>query len=198
MTHARLDEKTGGRTARKAIRLDDSDSIKLSSYDLASIAYNMDEYRLIGVKGTELLLVANCRDFCRAVRDDASLRSSLKVPDGHRAVFAEGHATLTGQSSLVSRFWNREFRLTPALPKTKPFGLAPQLVSASRRSYNTLTILLYLMDLISPSHHWRDMLLRLIDAHGIDSHIMGFPLGGQNLRSGRVHRDQSSRTVEVS
>lgn len=107
--NARIEDKdrrtNGG--LRKAIRLlkslkYDSDSIDLSSYDLASIAYNMDEYRLLGVKGTELLLVANCRDFCRAVRDDAALRSSLTVPDGHRPVFAEGHATLSGQRSLVA------------------------------------------------------------------------------------------------
>lgn len=73
------------------------------------------------------------------------------------------------------RFWNRDFRITPALPKTKPANLARQFVFASRRSYNTLTILLYLMDLICPHHHWRDRLLQLIEAHAIDCTHMGFP-----------------------
>lgn len=73
-----------------------------------------------------------------------------------------------------SRFWNRELRITPALPKTKPANLAAQLVAGSRRSYNTLTILLYLMDLVSPLHHWRQRLPQLIDAHAIPRRSMGF------------------------
>lgn len=79
------------------------------------------------------------------------------------------------------RFWNREFKLIPALPKTKPAGLAAQLVSGSRRAYNTLTILLYLMDLICPSHRWRGRLLRLLEAHSIDPNSMGFPHGWAEL-----------------
>lgn len=78
-------------------------------------------------------------------------------------------------SANHSRFWNREFRITPELPKTKPPGLAAQLVPGSRRSYNTLTILLYLMDIMSPSHHWRARLVKLLETHTIDCRFMGFP-----------------------
>jgi abortive infection bacteriophage resistance protein len=74
-----------------------------------------------------------------------------------------------------SRFWDRDFRITPELPKTKPAGLRLQLVTSSRRSYNTLTLLLYLLDLISPGHHWRERLLRLIADHKVDLKLMDFP-----------------------
>lgn len=74
-----------------------------------------------------------------------------------------------------SRLWDRHLTITPALPKTKPTGIRAQLVAGSRRSYNTLTILLYLLDLISPAHHCRARLLRLMGDHSIDRVRMGFP-----------------------
>lgn len=103
---AEKDRRTYG-GLRNAIRLlkslkYDSDSIGLSSYDLAALAYNMDEDRLLGAKGTELLLFANCRDFCRTVANDSARRSSLSVPDGHRKLFDDGHATLEGLRVLVA------------------------------------------------------------------------------------------------
>jgi abortive infection bacteriophage resistance protein len=80
-----------------------------------------------------------------------------------------------------SRLWDREFRITPAIPKTKPAALAAQLVLGSRRSYNTLTILLYLLNLISPAHQWRSRLIALIDAHAVDHSRMGFPGNWQSF-----------------
>jgi abortive infection bacteriophage resistance protein len=80
-----------------------------------------------------------------------------------------------------SRFWDRRFRIVPEMPRTKPPTLRPQLVAGSRRSYNTLTILGYLLDLISPSHGWRSRLLGLMDEHSIDSAQMGFPTGWKQL-----------------
>ena len=80
-----------------------------------------------------------------------------------------------------SRLWNREFTVTPALPRNKPVGLAPQLRQSSRRLYNTLVILLYLMDRIAPHHHWRQRLHRLLADHAIPVAAMGFPLNWQIL-----------------
>ena len=103
---AEKDRRTGG-GLRKAIRLlkslkYDSESISFSSYDLAALAYNMDDMHLPGTKGMELLVVAKCREFCRAVANDPTVRASLAVPDEHRRVFDPGHATTEGLQALVN------------------------------------------------------------------------------------------------
>lgn len=80
-----------------------------------------------------------------------------------------------------SRLWNRDFTITPALPQSKPGGLASQVQPGSRRLYNTLVILLHFMDAIAPAHHWRTRLKNLIGDHGISVAAMGFPLNWHQL-----------------
>ena len=74
-----------------------------------------------------------------------------------------------------SRLWNREFTITPELPRSKPSQLVGEFVGGSRKLYNTLTILLYFMDIIAPQHHWRWRLKELIAGHAIPVGAMGFP-----------------------
>lgn len=79
------------------------------------------------------------------------------------------------------RLWNREVTLTMELPRKKPASLVPNLDygpdpnQAPRKIYNTLAMLAYLMDCISPGHHWKIRLKGLIDSHAIDVRHMGFP-----------------------
>nr|VFK11249.1 MAG: Abortive infection bacteriophage resistance protein [Candidatus Kentron sp. LPFa] len=76
-----------------------------------------------------------------------------------------------------SRLWNREltviFRL-PGRPAELASGLNPN-PEGKRRLYNTLVMLVYLMDIVSPGHHWDHRLASLFDRHGIDFDRMGFP-----------------------
>ena len=44
-----------------------------------------------------------------------------------------------------------------------------------RRIYNTLTVLAWLMDVISPNHHWKVRLDQSLATHDIDTSNMGFP-----------------------
>lgn len=74
-----------------------------------------------------------------------------------------------------SRLWNREFTITPRLPSRKPASLDGQFNRGSRRLYNALVMLLYVMDLIAPKHHWRDRLKNLLSVHSVDVTQMGFP-----------------------
>lgn len=80
-----------------------------------------------------------------------------------------------------SRLWNREFTITPLLPRNKPAGLAAQLQAGSRRLYNALVILLHCMDIIAPQHRWRSRLKTLIAQHGVTVSAMGFPAGWELL-----------------
>ncbi len=80
-----------------------------------------------------------------------------------------------------SRLWNREFTITPAMPRSKPAGLASQLRQRSRKLYNTLVILLHFMDIIAPQHHWRQRLTALLDSHAIPTNAMDFPADWDSL-----------------
>ena len=80
-----------------------------------------------------------------------------------------------------SRLWNREFTITPLLPRNKPAGLATQCQTGSRKLYNTLVILLHCMDVIAPQHHWRARLKDLIAQHAIPVAAMDFPANWQQL-----------------
>lgn len=76
-----------------------------------------------------------------------------------------------------SRIWNRRFTKTMPLPKTKPAGIRKQLNSdADRKLYNSLTMLLHLMQIIAPLNPWRQRLCGLLAAHPhIPLLTMGFP-----------------------
>jgi abortive infection bacteriophage resistance protein len=74
-----------------------------------------------------------------------------------------------------SRLWNREFTITPLIPKTKPQNLLHQFQPGSRKLYNTLTLLLHCMDIVAPHHSWRQRLKALIEQHKPPTRAMGFP-----------------------
>ncbi|MBK5913876.1 Abi family protein [Rhodocyclus purpureus] len=78
-----------------------------------------------------------------------------------------------------SRLWNREFTITAELPRSKPRELVSEFVGGSRKLYNTLVILLHLMDIVAPQHHWRARLLELIGRHSVPLAAMDFPDGWQ-------------------
>lgn len=100
------DNQTNG-GLRKAARLMkslkyDTEAIDLSSYDLVSIAFRIPNGDLNVPKGQELSLLNSCYSFCVSLQQNAVLRNSLNVPDGHRRIFSEGHATLDGLNQLTA------------------------------------------------------------------------------------------------
>lgn len=91
---------------RKAARLMkslkyDTENIDLSSYDIVAIAYNIDQDLLNFTDEMELAILESCSQYCERLLLDDALRASITVPDGHRAVFANGHATKAGLTSLL-------------------------------------------------------------------------------------------------
>jgi abortive infection bacteriophage resistance protein len=74
-----------------------------------------------------------------------------------------------------ARLWNREFKRTPKPPMHKPKGLSQEFVKGSRKLYNSLVILLYLMDIIAPGHQWRERLKNLLHKNSTRLNAMGFP-----------------------
>ena len=81
-----------------------------------------------------------------------------------------------------SRLWNREFTFSFKLPKRTPAPVVPVINRrAQRKIYNTLVMMIWFLDCISPEHHFRKRLMALIEKHGIDSSAMGFPEGWRGL-----------------
>lgn len=79
-----------------------------------------------------------------------------------------------------SRLWNRDFsRVPPQATVSKPAALSGQFVQ-DHKLYNTLVISLYLMDIISPQHHWRERLKDLLNRHDTRLADMGFPADWQS------------------
>ena len=105
----RLSEKdvrvAGG--LRKVIRLLKSIKydceIPLSSYDIASIAYHMEEGMLSLPKGKELLLAENALKYLKSVHGDDELRDSLWVPNKMRKVFCADGACQQSLGQLIGR-----------------------------------------------------------------------------------------------
>jgi len=98
------DESTIG-GLRKVVRLMkslkyDSDSIALSSYDLASIDYNMPEPQMRTFSGEEIALLVRLKTYLDSLVVNPLLRTEMLVPDESRKVFAPGHATLQGLDEL--------------------------------------------------------------------------------------------------
>lgn len=81
-----------------------------------------------------------------------------------------------------SRLWNREFTFAYKLPQQRPRNVVISLNRQKPKNiYNTLVMLEYMMNRISPDHHWKQRLLNLIANHKIDSKSMGFPTSWQTL-----------------
>lgn len=79
-----------------------------------------------------------------------------------------------------SRLWNRQFdRVSPQAPRNKPAALKDAFV-ANHGLYNTLLILMYLMDLIAPDHRWGARLVNLLGQHeDLLARHMDFPADWQ-------------------
>lgn len=74
-----------------------------------------------------------------------------------------------------SRLWNKQFTKTPMPPKSKNNILYSEFVPNSRKLYNTLVIILYMMDIVTPHHHIRQKLKALLKNPAIIKSDMGFP-----------------------
>ena len=105
------------------------------------------------------------------IADHYGLDERVLISFAHHLTVVRNHCAHHG------RVWNRRFALRFTPPTRKPRHIAsdfnpgePQLI------YNTLTMLAYLLDLLSPAHTWRKEIHHLIETHPeIDTARMGFP-----------------------
>lgn len=93
------DKTTNGSAKRlirfvKTLKVDADIKIDISSYDIASLIFRMNDSLLLVPENKPLLLLQNCKKYFQEIIDDASLRDSLHVANGTRKIFTAGGATL--------------------------------------------------------------------------------------------------------
>lgn len=95
--------------------------------------------------------------------------------------FAHHLTVVRNHCAHHGRVWNRRFALRFTPPSKKPKDIAAAFnPDASQFLYNTLTMLAYLLDLMSPNHTWRQQVHTLIVTRPeIDTALMGFPADWQ-------------------
>lgn len=105
-------------------------------------------------------LVAHVFDF-----DEANLVSFL-----HHLVFVRNLC------AHHSRVWNRQFTFSLKIPRHRPVAVLVSLnPAAPKKLYNTLVILAYFLETVSPGHHWKQRLQDLLRDHSVSEAEMGFP-----------------------
>lgn len=101
---------------------------------------------------------------------------AFDMDETNLASFLHHLAVVRNLCAHHSRVWNRELAFTFKLPKHRPATVLGSLnVASPKKLYNTLVILGYLLDSVSPGHHWKSRLQQLIQAHRIPTDQMGFP-----------------------
>lgn len=113
----------------------------------------------------------------QAIANAYGLDEKVLVSFVHHLSIVRNHCAHHG------RMWNRKLSLKMQIPSKKPSSLSVQFNPLEdRRLYNTLTMLTYLMSLISPSSSWRERLKNLIQTTPqIDPVDMGFPPNWKNM-----------------
>jgi abortive infection bacteriophage resistance protein len=93
------------------------------------------------------------------------------------------HLTLIrNKCSHHSRLWNCDFSIKTQLPKNRPVIVVQSVnKELDNKIYNTLVILIHLLNTIDPDHGWIDRFLSLVERHRIDLHKMGFPPNWESL-----------------
>lgn len=105
-----------------------------------------------------------------------AIASVYRLDEGVLEAFIRHMTYVRNVCAHHNRLWNRRLTVTMKLPRTKPSELVSSFnVSEDRMVYNTLVMLAWFLDRISPDHHWKTRLRNLLECHTIDPTLMGFP-----------------------
>lgn len=116
-----------------------------------------------------------------ARKDRQAISAAYRIDERILTSYCEHLSLVRNITAHHARLWNRSFTKTMRLPSHGPASLlesvwvVPLSDPRGRKIYNTLTMTLFVLDVIAPEHDWRRRLLGLIKQHEIDTHDMGFP-----------------------
>lgn len=101
------DRRCGGgmrKAARfmKTLKADSSDRVKLSSYDITAIAWNIPDNELSYGMPWDLKIFYSCRRMLQRIVADEAFKGTLWVPDGSRLIFGTGYASIDAAEALLA------------------------------------------------------------------------------------------------
>jgi hypothetical protein len=105
-----------GRAIRllKTLKADATHSPRISSYDIAALVWNMQNYQLPGSIGSSFQLANNCANFLlNQVSNDGALLKTLWVPNGTRRIVDSEGTTM----EAVRALWYELYQLLEAVKK---------------------------------------------------------------------------------
>lgn len=80
------------------------------------------------------------------------------------------------------RLWNKQFTVTMSVPNSPPALKLAMNTNETRRLYNSLVALGYLIKIVAPESEWRQNLVTLIDDYPLVNPVdMGFPEGWRDM-----------------
>lgn len=116
--------------------------------------------------------------------DRKSIADVYDIDEKYLRSFLHHLTTIRNCCAHHSRAWNRDYTVTLKIPAARPAALIGSFnhqINSTRKLYNTLVLLAYFMNNISPGHHWKQRLILLLDHHRINPHAMGFPSDWQQM-----------------
>jgi len=117
----------------------------------------------------------------KAAQDRNAISKAYGLNEKVMTSFCEHLSLVRNMAAHHARLWNRQITKKMRLATHGPKDLLQsfcRLAEADphlKKLYNTLTMTLYLMNVIAPDHHWKARIKTLIETHGIDAGQMGFP-----------------------
>lgn len=108
-----------------------------------------------------------------------SISRSYHLDEGLLESWIHAISIIRNHCAHHSRLWNRDCTVLPAVPKSRLNLATTNWNPGSRKIYNTVVTIAYLLDQIEPDNVWKLELKNLISLHSIDPSAMGFPANWQ-------------------
>lgn len=127
--------------------------------------------------------LSHCYKNLKKRHDAKAIADNFDLDSKTLQSFLHHLTTLRNHCAHHSRVWNRRFTITIQRPKHKPHDLLQAWQSdsiASKKLYNTLIMMVWMLNTIEPEHTWTHRLTSLLNKYGsIDPKNMGFIEGWQ-------------------
>ena len=118
-------------------------------------------------------------------QDRKIIADTYDIDEKNLRSFMHHLTTVRNHCAHHARVWNREYTVTLKIPNKRPNTLLTSFnheKTSERRIYNTLVLLAYLMDKISPDNLWKQRLVDLLNEHSVNTKAMGFPNNWRELQ----------------
>ena len=114
--------------------------------------------------------------------DRNAIANEYGIDETNLISFLHHLTPIRNKCSHHSRLWNCDFPIRIRLPKNRPVIVVESInKEPDKKIYNTLVILVYLLNTIDPDHAWIKRFLSLVRNYEIDLHKMGFPSDWKDL-----------------